>query len=273
MGKSGLHLEDPLNEGKWIPVTGEPNGSLPVTVQDQVVPFYYIKALIEVGTFVIDANTVANSYEVVITSESARAIVAGDTLEFANGNILFQSTVISRSVNTLTLDRFWTEAYDKTLFTCFYGTTNLKGNGSVTPYMARFYNSMTTASLDITQIDMLMTHATEFSFDGFAGIATPLPRGVQFITDIANGTVRRSGFNFESNGQIQGVLDTHALLTKVGGSLYGLSGKKYLGLSPHLGSVIRLIKDRGDSLEIWIQDDLTTLGVLEIYIEGSAVVD
>ena len=164
--------------------------------------------------------------------------------------------------------------YSKDTFHGVYGVTSLKVDGSVAtgnPTMFRVKNYMTDATIDITQVKFLLNANGALEFDGF-GDGSALTRGVQLVTEIANGVLRRSGFNIKTNGQLSGVSDHLINFEKASGE-FGTLGKKYLGPSPFLGAVVRLVKARGDSLEMWVQDNLEYLQTLYAGVESSAIIE
>ena len=257
-------------EGDWVRISAT-DGKLDIIQNDQVGPIYSWIAMIEKGTFDILVDPVKGSYDVTITNEVGGPIVIGDTIILYNGDIQYDAKVLNRVGDLLTLDRFWAMDVVATYLHGVFGSTNLNVNGSGAPIKAVIKNYMTATTIDITQIDFMLSHAVDFSFDGFAGIVGGLTRGVQFISSYVNDTIRRLGYNFKTNGSIGIRVDTHEHVTKVGGSAYGMLGKKYFGPSPYLGTVIRLSYGQADAIEIWIQDDLTTLPIFRICAEASKV--
>jgi hypothetical protein len=102
MPKSGLHLRDHDNEGEWNPVIAEPNGSLPVTIQDQTTSLVFQSFIIEEDTFELASNTVVGEYT--FESLNTHGISVGDVVEFytdvALGSWWLQAHVLSIAVDT-----------------------------------------------------------------------------------------------------------------------------------------------------------------------------
>ncbi len=276
MGRSGLMLKDAEDDGKWYPVIREPNGSVPVTLQDQTTRIIFLKAIIEEGTFNIktDMSPQDQSFEALNT----HGITVGDIVEFHEPSQFFmQSKVLSISVDdpiagtdTITIDTPVDYPYSAASCVCYRGIDNLNVLGTAgAPIIARIKNTDLTVDWDITEVDIIIQDDAAMDTSIFGGLASALTNGVVWRAKV-NGFYG-NGFNAKTNGDLIMNADKHDFTDKAPTNKHALLIKKYIGGQQHLGVVVRLGAGGSTELEFLIRDDLRGLEIFNLRYQGSQV--
>jgi len=249
----------------------EPNGSMPVTIQDQVSPIVVTKFSLLEETTTTTAPIAIGDY--VIPVASATGVVQGKFLSiFDPASVRFSNfEVVSLDTLNITVDRpvdfaFPTGSY---LDIC---DTNMAVNGAVTPVLFGIRNNAGAEpppglelSVDITRIIIQCITATATDYDLFGDIAA-----------LTNGIILRNRndethniFNTKTTGELSGIMyDLQVFDVKQGTN--GFIGRLTFAGQSKMGAVQRLHINQ--DLELIVQDNLAGLTKLEIVAEGSVVI-
>jgi hypothetical protein len=251
----------------------EPNGSMPVTLQDQttpivIVPFSHLEqATTTTAAMAIDDRTV--------TVASVTGIVDGKHLTIFDpiGVRFSQFYVIGAPVgNVVTLDRPVDFAYPSGSYVDV-NDTEMAVNGSVTPQLFGLRNNA--GATPPPGIDLTMD-VTRIIFEC---VTTALPELDMFgdiVGGITNGLFarRRDGtyhniFNVKTNGEMAGIMYDWSVIEAAKFGVNGFLGRLTFAGQSKMGVAIRLAIN--EDMEILVQDDLTGLISLKIVAEGSIV--
>jgi hypothetical protein len=232
MGKAGLQLKNSTT-GEWDDIVAEPNGSLPVTLQDQTTPPVFIKAIIVEDTFVLESDMVVGEFT--FDALDSYGINVGHIIEIYNGVQWIQADVLIETVDTpvvgtnrYTIDQPIDYPYAVASTTCYFGTDNLNVNGSVTPQVARITNKHLNVSWDITEIAIYIQDGTSMDGSGFGALGA-LTKGILWrarTTSPVSGT--SNGFNAKSNHDLTMISDFFAYDDRAPAGSFSLSVKKHL---------------------------------------------
>lgn len=237
-----------------------------VLIQDQasdIIDYYLCIQLFELELAV---DAVIDEYTVQVVDGTS--VVNGTYVCMQEGERAFQAQVISGGgTNTLTIDTpldfsFTTEA------SVSNRTPQLNVDGSVTPVIATL-GPIPCNSWDITRVIMSMTHAASGDDGKFGGI-TALTNGI--VLRKSNGD-HHTIFNAKTNGELRERMYDVTYNDKAPAGTYGTSTRRSFAGPDKNGVTIRLDGDKGDKLEILIQDDLTTLTSFRVVAQGHLVED
>lgn len=244
-------------------------GCLSVCVQDQATPPFDLFFVQSIGIPTALTNTVAvddRSFDV----DSVTDISIGDYLGLfsgvsAEGRFYF-AEVTAVVGNTVTVDTpldFAFSAGDPVISS----TREMNVDGSITPQTYSIVNGSvsTTITIDVTRILLSMTHSSSGDDGKFGNIAgASVTNGLVFRR--TNGDIRNI-FNAKTNGDFRALaFDVAYPLRSGGGGDYG-TGIRYTFAGPDKhGVALRLFP--GDSLDMIIQDDYSSLGSFRIVAGG-----
>lgn len=247
-----------------------PGDAIDVYIQDQttdIVDYYLCRQL---STLALSAATAIDSYTLSVVSGAT--VTNGTYVCIQEDGRAFQARVLSGGgTNTLTLDTpldypFTTNAIIANR------EPNLNVNGSVTPVLASLAPAPG-VKWDITRIILNITDDAEPDDGKFGGIASPgLTKGI--VLRKSNG-IHHTIFNAKTNGDLRERAYDVAYSDRANPvtGQYGVSMRRSFGGQDKNGVVIRLDGDKGDALEILIQDDLTSLSSFRIVAQGHVVED
>lgn len=248
-----------------IPI--ESNGGVPVNLQDQTTPpfFVYMNEVISSTTL----TAVLNIGDTVVSLVSAAGIVTGNYIGIFNTtyNRFFAANVLSVNVNDVTLDT--PSDFDFQIGDIFQdGNKNMNVNGSITPRLFSLRaDPELNITIDVTRIIIHITDQTAMDDNKFGG-----------ITKLTNGIVlrRKDGyyfniFNIKSNGEIGELAFDKVYDDKAPSGFYGFSARLTFAGQNKVGVTIRL--GSTDDLQVIVQDDLTDLDSFRIMVEGHIVTD
>jgi len=252
-------------------LTLEPNGSMPVTIQDQVSPIVVTKFSVLEETTTTTAPVAIGGY--VLPVASVTGISAGKFLAiFDPASVRFTNfEVVSVASLNVTVDRPIDFAYPTGSYLDI-GDTNMAVNGAVTPVLFGIRNNAGAEpppglelSVDITRIIIQCITATATDYDLFGDIAA-LTNG---ITLRNRNEETHNIFNTKTTGELSGIMyDLQVFDVKQGTD--GFIGRLTFAGQSKMGAVQRLHIDQ--DLELIVQDNLTGLTKLEIVAEGSVVI-
>lgn len=252
-----------------VKVTNLDNTALDVMIQDQtsdIVDYYLCRDLF---TLELAIDSVIDEYTVTVVDGSS--VVNGTYVCLQEGIRAFQAQVLSGGgTNTLTLDTpldfsFTTEA------SVANRDPRLNVNGSVTPVIA-YLAPKKGVKWDITRINgnILTPFAQGAASDVKFGGVSALTRGC--VIRKSNG-IHHTIFNFKTNGQLKlrtGPSDVTYTEASPSTS-YGTGFRRTFNGQEKNGVAIRLDGEKGDRLEILIQDDLTVTTDFKIVAQGHVV--
>lgn len=232
-----------------------------VQVQDQYSEMvnYYMRNLIRQLTVV---TAVINTYTIEVTDASL--VTAGNSVCIQQGLRSFQAGILSKLGNVLTLDTplDFTFTTDATLYECSFA---MNVNGSVTP-VSFVLNPAAGVKADIYGISIMMIDSTGMDDSKFGG-STALTKGIVLRK---RNTIHRTYFNCKTNGELKLVLGSvNPYTDKAGGGKYGFNA--YYDFKSNNGVSIRLDGDLDESLEMLIQNDLTGLDDMKVFVHGHFV--
>jgi len=259
------------DEGKLM--TLEPNGSLPVTLQDQTTPIVIAKLSHLIASTTISSSMAINDYSMVVANNAS--IVIGSLLTIFDPIGVRYTTFIALGISgtTITLDRPCDFAYPAGSFVDISDEEMANYDGSVTPVVFGLRNNAGATpppgidlSVDITRLIFECQCSGVPEVDMLGDIAGGLTRGL-FCR-------RRDGvfqniFNVKTNGEISGIMYDFSYFAADKKGTNGFASRLTFAGQNKMGVVIRLGID--EDIEVIIQDDLTDLVSLKIIAEGSIV--
>ena len=247
-------------------------GSIDAALQDQTTPTFYMRAIIQNGTFTLASDI--NQGEYTFNAVPAHGILVGEYIELYNQVRWIQAEVLGVATNTITVDQPFDYDYESGTTICYRGDSNLNVNGSGTVKIARITNKNLLIDWDITRINVYIQDAAAMDHSMLGNIAGGVTRGVQWRYQSDNGDWPFfNGYNAKTNGELAKILNVHSYTDKAGGGEHTFEGHKFLGGQENLGVVIRLVVADQDTMQVLIQDDLTPLAVFSVDYEGSVVLD
>lgn len=218
------------------------------------------------------SSTVASAanpgdYDLILADASSFS--NNDLIQIGNGsetNNQFFYTVISKSVNTLTLDAPLDSNVSIGALVEII-EANMNVNGAVTPVVFKIEAPLG-IKWHLTRLMISMTMGTAGDLSKFGNLAA-LSRGVHIRGYI--GGVYRTLTNWKTNEDIHRDFYDFSFDDRAGGGgIYGLAGR---GTFTRLGVAVPLDSSvsQDDRLEVIIQDNLT--GLLSFYLNGQGYVD
>jgi len=210
----------------------------------------------------LSANSAINDY--VITVTSAVGFSVGEYLHVnSTTEEATHPRITGISGNDLTLDRRLDKAHfigDEVNEAVVDMTSLVGAMASPQEYVA---GPPTGEVWHVTRILFSMTHGTAGD-NGLFGNLTALTNGVLLRARINGeyGTLT----NWKTNGDIKtDMFNVEFDSRSGGGGAYGTSGR---GTFTETGAVLRLDGDNNDQFEIYVQDDITTMDVFTMKVQG-----
>lgn len=172
--------------------------------------------------------------------------------------------IVGKLSNVLTLDRPIDNSYPigaNVSQSVIDLTTGTDAASIASPVVSRFA-AQAGSVVHITRLLFDMTHATAPDDSKFGGILR-LTNGVVIRTHIDG--ITRTLSNWKDNGDIKLDMYDVEYTDKAGGGLHGTSGRESFD---SVEVAIRLDADRGDYVEVLVQDDLTNLSSFKVKLQG-----
>lgn len=256
-----LSVETELNA--LIETTSAGGQGLAVFVQDQFTPILDVPFLAGRGSFNITTTMTVNSRTFI--AQSGHGIQVDEILEFAliGTNIFMQSRVLTVVGDTITIDTPINYPYEAGMF-FIRSVDDMRVDGSVIPKVYSIYPA-DGQSGDITNINIIIESSSNMDYSTFGSLPA-LINGCVLRVNNGDGTYRNL-FNFKTNGQFIIESFGHYFQEKAGGGRYGFLANIKYGGQDNRGVVIRLDSALMNSLEVVIQDDLST-GLLQFKMIG-----
>jgi len=257
-----LQVQDPLSDS-----FNTESNSIDVSVQDlttDVVDFYVMQ---ELDTLTIANTVVRDTYTIDLVDDTN--VVVGNYVGIQEGARSFQGQVISKNLNTITLDTPIDFEYSASA-QIIHKSRELKVDGSVTPVIFRL-GPVPGVKWHITRIIGSMVHSENPDDAKFGGISDGLTLGMVLRSkgDVKENVV----FNAKTNGEIAERMFDLGYSDRAGGSgVYGTRFRRSFAGDKN-GVVIALDGDDNDEIQVIVQDDLTSLDSFHIVIQGHNVQD
>lgn len=254
-------------------MTLEPNGSLPVTLQDQSTPIIITRFTKLEQSTTSSAPVAINDRTITVTSPAG--ISAGKVLTIFNPTAVrfSQFQVISLLGSVVTLDSPFDFAYPAGSYVDI-GDANMAVDGSVTPVVFGVRNNAgaipppgLVLSMDVTRVMTSGLCDSAVSLDLFGNIAA-LTNGI--VLRKRDGT-HNNIFNIKTNEGIAGIAFDFNIYSASNPSqgVDGFQSRLTFAGQNKMGVTIRLAIN--EDLELIVQDDLTDLVSLRMIAEGSIV--
>lgn len=251
----------------------EPNGSMPVTLQDQHTPVVINPFSTLEQQTTTTTPSVKNTYEITVASNTG--IVAEKQLTIFNPTSVRFSIfrVVSLLGNVVTVNSPIDFDYPSGSFVDI-AEREMSVDGSVTPVVYGIRNNAGAMpppglelSMDVTRLIITCLTATSPELDQFGNIAA-LTRGL--VVRKRDGDIFNV-FNVRTNGEIAGIMYDYS---QIAGGFFGSAQPGFIARitwagQEKMGVVQRL--EINEDLEVIIQDDLTGIQSLRIVAEGSLV--
>ena len=236
-----------------------------VYVQDQttgVLDLYFLKQINET-TLAVEPTIDDHS----ITLATGHGAVIGNTVELADsreGSIFMQALVLSVAGDVVTIDTPVNYTYRADRTKVLISTRKMNVNASVASPQIFSLKPLPNQSGDIVRLICTMTDNVDMDFETFGGLPK-LTNGVVIRINSGDGTYRNIA-NFKSNGDIALYSFDTAYETNKAGGVRGFTARMTWGGQSKHGVVVRVDGSKGESLEAYIQDDLT--GLLSMFWIG-----
>lgn len=259
--------------GEWDHIGNDPlarDGAEVLAYPDLVhipLDLFFIQ-LKEFHTLAVDVAV--NEY--VFNIVDATGIVVGDWLGIFSSdttNQFYFGEVLAVVGNAVTMDRpfdFAFEAGDTLVNT----TRELNVDGSVTPsvFVVQGPGNVSGQAVDIIRIMIQITCDSLPDFGKFGDISGGLTKGI--VLRINNG-ITKNIWNVKTNYEFANLAYDLAIYDRANPAegVFGLACRYTFGGRDKHGTVVRIFP--GQSLELWVQDDLTSLLSFRIIAEGRLV--
>lgn len=248
----------------------ESNGAIPVNVQDQNSRTFDVYFGQTIGTpTTLTTDAVIDSYSISVTT--GHGILVGDKIAMfdAVGQRVYIGEALTSATNLITLDTPLNYSYASASTVVARRTIELNVNGSSIRQIFTIANPIN-VEVDITRILFQIITDTAPEMTDFGDITNGLTGGI--VLRVKNGR-NINYWNLKTNGELINLMYDvtvyDALVPGLGS--YGLGARlTYAGQDKH-GVTIRLAID--DTLQLIVQDDLTSLLSFRMIATGHEVVD
>lgn len=246
----------------------EPNGGIPVNIQDQTTPPVILPMAQELLRTTTTSNAVVNSY----TVDSASVIGAsvGDHIRIISpgDDRYYFGTVLGIATNTITLDTQIDFAYPSGSEVTV-SNINMAVNGSVTPVIFSLRTGLPSipSNMDITRILITCLADSAVDLNKFANLPA-LTRGLAFRHV---NTSQNNIFNIKTNKDIAALAYdwTPFTATNPAQAADGFISRLTFAGQNKIGVSLRV--EQTGNLEMLVQDDLSDLIDLRVTLEGHVV--
>lgn len=232
-------------------------------LQDQATPLldWYLSEKLGTVTLAVDA-TVDNS---VITLTTGHGVIAGDWLEFYEGEYFLQAEVVSVVTDTITLDMPIDQPFT-TAATIHRSNIDFSVDGSITPVVFDFIPGGTN-KYDMTRAIVHLVHSSAGDDSKF-GDLTALTNGIYFRK---HNTVYKNLWNARNNGEFRHRAYDLTYSDKAGGGTFSTTVRRSFAGQDKNGVVVRIDSTTSDDVEGVVRDNLTGLISANIIIQGHKV--
>ena len=217
----------------------------------------------DLGTVTLASDAAAGSYTVTLTVGHGAS--EAELLYFIEGQYFTETIIANVTDNTITLDRPLDIPYT-TAATLTRASWAGNVDGSSTPVTFHALPP-TGVTWDIKSVRMAISDGTEMDDAKFGGI-TALTRGLLLRMKLDSRGYHNVGLA-KSNSDLAS-LCTLTYSSKAPAGTYGLRAK--CDLSNESGVTLRVYQDKGQELELIVQDDLTDLTSVKFLAIGHVVI-
>lgn len=240
------------------------SANVDILIQDQnsdIVDYFLCRNIrdLEIAT-----DMSLGDYDVTLVEGSL--VTVGNYISIQEDDRAFQAKILSKDVDVITIDT--PSDYEfTTLASIAERNPNMNIDGSSTPVIFEL-KPIAGVAWDITRILLTATMSGSGSDILFCDIAA-LTKGI--VLRKANSDYHTI-FNAKTNGDLaQRMYDIIYTDKAVPTQTYGLRGKRSFNGLDKNGVTIRLDGDKGESLQILVQDDLTDILTLRAVAQGHVV--
>jgi hypothetical protein len=236
------------------------------TLQDQATQIRALRFFNALGNLTLTGAVTIGSRQ--LTVASAVGVSVGHILYLEQNGRQFQPIVTSiAGAPTLVIDSPFDYAYTVAA-SVTYGIQAMNVNGSVTP-VTFAVGAAPGTRVDITQIRISIIDNVEMDDGKFGGI-TALTNGVVLQKCTPSATYHIG--NVKSNGELR-LFCTGEYASKSPAGQYGFSAVCHFGGQENAGVVLRLNGTSGDRIDLTVQDNLTSLTMVNAIAIGHIVED
>lgn len=249
----------------WAPL--ELNGAIPVNIQDQhtqALDLHFIQVQGAATTLTVQADP----GDMTITVADTTGFVAGNVVGLISGasEFYFGKQVGAVAGNVVTLDTPIDKVFTTAISSVVTAKDQMAVNGSATTQIFEIGSPLGVA-VDITRLTGYIQSGTAMDDTKFGDLAV-LTNGVVLRV---NGAEIDNVWNVKTNGEIGLLCFDSAISDRAPAGSFGLRFRNtYAGPTKH-GVTLRL--EAGDTLEVLIQDDLTSLESFRMMAQGHVVTD
>jgi len=248
----------------------EPNGGMPVNIQDQTSPAIILPLVRKIGTTTTTAATVIGLYTFQVASVSGMVIGQHVRIINPSADKFYSGTILTINGLIITVDNpinYVLASGSEVTFS----TTNMNVDGSVTPVSFRLRTGIPSipSVIDVTRIIISCTTTSAVSLNKFGNL-NPLTRGILFRRH--NDEIFNI-FNIKTNGELAGIAYdvTPWVASNPAQGTDGFSSRLTFADQEKMGVVLRIGSE--GNLEMLVQDNLTSLTSFKVMVEGHVVVD
>lgn len=212
----------------------------------------------------LSTPTVTNEYT--LNLFSGHGLTGGEILmmydHISGGDRYYTGNVFSVDGDIITMDTPLSFAFDVTNTTVFHIQFEMNVDGSETTQTFLINNPFETAA-DITKIIFLIRSTSDMD-DSLFGSLPELEKGI-VLRKVISSSENVNLWNVKNNGEF-GMIGSKKFQEKAPSGEYGMQiDLSYAGMENH-GVCLRL--NQGESMELLIQDDLTSLTSFRSIIQG-----
>lgn len=269
-----VQIESYDTDGRAVQWELEPNGGMPVNLQDQTSPPLIIPLSRSLYQPSLTADTAIDDTTIVV--DVADGFIDGAQIVLADpttGRYYIAHQVGAIATLTVTVDTPLDAIYSSATTEVSVGTHDIQSAAgtlaSPVIYSVRAGEQTDIpVEVDITRLIFTCTSATASDFTNFCGI-TSLTNGL--VLRRTDGT-QSNIFNVKSNLDLANIMyDFQIFLSSIGQQgIDGFMGRLTFGGQNKMGVVIRL--GPGEDLELLVQDDITGLTTFSVIAEGHVTV-
>jgi hypothetical protein len=199
-------------------------------------------------------NGAVSGGDKVITLNDATGFTAGDTISLSLGAVHTHQyrKIISIATNDLTLDAAIDIDLTDGSVVQEVNRNMALADGSVTPVVFAAF-TVPGEKIDVMRMILTMSHKSPGTDDAFGSLAA-LTNGIHIRKNNGDGTYETLGV-WKTNQDIRGDMYDLSYSDKAGPSLHGTSTR--WSIFDGTGSVVNINGNRGESIEVVVQDNLT----------------
>jgi hypothetical protein len=246
----------------------ENTSSVDVNIQDSTANL----VIVPVNQLITETtlSTATSIDDLVINVVSATSFLIGQliTIYSVDSNRVYFGYILGINGTAISLDSHLDYTFSIGDFVSV-GNDNLSVDGSVTPQVFGVRNPTTQdipLAVDVTRIIFTILTNNAVDLSKFGDIVGGITRGV--LARKVNG-VYKNIFNVKTNADFKNIMFDIDIEVAKGNAQDGITARFTFAGQENLGAVIRLFPN--EDLQFIIQDDLSSLSMFKIMVEGSEV--